>query len=371
MPGQTARVEPTEITAGMLHLRPWQPGDEEYLLDQYGDPVTQRWTSRPVPYLPGHAAEDVRRVAPQGWADGDSLSWAVCESTTGRPVAEVTLRAGSDDGGWDVAYGCRPSERGQGIVPQAVGAACRWAFAVLGAQRIEWRAERGNVAALRAAQKAGFRLEALLRGGMRHRGRPVDSWIAGLLPGDPNEDTAALPPYTDRTDGVVTLRRWRSADAADVTRACQDAETARWLPVPVPYTLQAGQAYVDGIVPSGWADGTAAHVAVVDARDGSLLGAVGLTLRQGIGEIGYWTAPEVRGRGIAGRAVLLHSRWGFETLGLPRVELLADVQNRPSQRVAEKTDWRREGIARAHRPAARDASRRRDMVVYARLPGDP
>lgn len=361
-------MEPTEIAAGRLHLRPWRSADADVVLTACSDPQTARWTSVPRPYTAEHARAYVDVDTPRGWADGTSLSWAVCDSTTGEVLADLALRSGSDDGVWDVGCWCLPANRGQGVVPAALGAVARWAFAVLGAQRIEWTAEVGNWSSRRSAEKAGFRVEGVLRAGLLHRGERRDAWIAGLLPGDGAADTAALPPHEEQSDGVVTVRRWRSTDAPDVARACADPETARWLPVPVPYTLEVAHDYVDGTVPAEWASGAVANCAVVDAGSGALLGAVGLTLRQGIGEVGYWTAPEARGRGVAGRAAALHAGWGFAALGLPRVELLADVENLASQRVAEKAGWQREGVARAVRPAPRDPSTRRDMIVYARLP---
>ena len=359
-------MEPVDITAGRLHLRPWQAGDEPALLALFGDPETQRWTSRPVPYLPEHATETVQRTAPARWADGSRLSWAVCDSTSGQVLGEVVLSPGTDPGVWLVDFACLPASRGRGVATGAVGAACRWAFDALAAQRMQWCAYTGNVGSRRVAEKAGFSVEGVLRSGLLHRGALRDGWIGGLLPGDPQTDTARIPAYADRTDGVVTLRRWRSGDAADVARACADPETARWLPVPVPYTAEAGQQYVQEMVPGLWVGGAAANVAVVDAASGGLLGAIGLTLRDGIGEVGYWTAPWARGRGVATRATVLHTAWALDALALPRVELLADVGNLGSQRVAERAGFVREGVARALRPLPRSEGRA-DMVVYARV----
>ena len=43
-------MEPVEITAGSLHLRPWESGDAEQVYEACQDPELQRWTTIPVPY---------------------------------------------------------------------------------------------------------------------------------------------------------------------------------------------------------------------------------------------------------------------------------------------------------------------------------
>lgn len=363
-------MEPVEITAGRLHLRPWQAGDEDVLLAAEADDHIARWSyGLPEPRGRQDAAAYVRERGPARWTSGEELAWAVCDSADGRVLADLALhRIGPVT--WSTSFWCLPAERGRGVLSDALACAVRFAFSSLGAKRIEWQAEVGNWASRRVAEKAGFRFEGVRRhcfGGPD--GSRVDGWVAARLPQDSGADTAAFPRYEAVSDGSVTLRRWRLSDAADVARACSDEQIARWLPVPVPYDEQVALAFVDGIVPTEWFDGTVANVAVTDTVSGAVLGAVGLTVRDKVGEVGYWTAPWARGRGVAVRAARLHAAWGLQALGMSRIELLTDVRNLASQRVAEKAGFTREGVARAVRPVPRGTDRV-DMTVFALLPTD-
>jgi len=57
-------------------------------------------------------------------------------------------------------------------------------------------------------------------------------------------------------------------------------------------------------------------------------------------------APAARGRGVSARAIELLTRWGFDELGLARLELRIDVMNIASERVAERAGYRRDGVLR-------------------------
>ncbi len=106
---------------------------------------------------------------------------------------------------------------------------------------------------------------------------------------------------------------------------------------------------------------------MVDDADGLLLGSISLmrfVWEHGRAEVGYWLAREARGTGHAVRALGLICRWGFETLGLERIELLAATGNVPSQQVAERAGFRREALLRSY--FAHD-QKRHDMIVYGLL----
>jgi RimJ/RimL family protein N-acetyltransferase len=99
----------------------------------------------------------------------------------------------------------------------------------------------------------------------------------------------------------------------------------------------------------GWEDGDWLTFAVTDASQRKAVGHVGLWNREGgrVGsgeqaEIGYWTAPDARGRGIAPAAVRAVTGWAFDNFGsdqLPRIMLVHDVDNPASCRVAAKSGY--------------------------------
>ena len=359
-------MEPVEITAGRLHLRPWTRYDESAVFDACQDPEIPRWTTVPSPYTREDARTWVTETAPSGWESETTASFAVVDASSGSLLASVGLHRIVPGDCAEVGYWCSAPARGQGVMSEAVAALCRWAFAALELDRLTWVAAVGNVASRAVAEKCGFVVEGTRRRELAHRGERLDAWVASLLSTDEIVDRRPLPAPPVLTDGVVTLRGWHPEDAAECARACNDPLTAQWLPVPRPYTLADAEDYIGGYIASAWAQGTAAELAVTDAVTGGLLGAMGLKLggrTLGYGEVGYWTAPWARGRGVAARGALLSARWGLNALGLSRVELLADVDNLPSQRVAEKAGFVREGIAQQSR-RDRDGIAR-DMVVFS------
>ena len=99
------------------------------------------------------------------------------------------------------------------------------------------------------------------------------------------------------------------------------------------------------------------------------MGSIGMSVTVNeTGQVGYWCARESRGRGLTPRALRVVCRFGFRELGLGRLELTTDPENLPSQRVAEKVGFGREGVLRSH--MLHPDRSRRDSVLFSLLPGE-
>jgi RimJ/RimL family protein N-acetyltransferase len=150
------------------------------------------------------------------------------------------------------------------------------------------------------------------------------------------------------TDGVITLRPPLDEDAEALFLECQDPEIQRWTGVPSPYLREHAIAYLERVAAEREAGKSLAFLAISD--DGELLGNISvmeLERAPRYGELGYWVARSARGKGVASRAVTLLRDWSAGELGLELIELLIDVGNRGSQRVAESTGFLDTGERRA------------------------
>jgi len=154
------------------------------------------------------------------------------------------------------------------------------------------------------------------------------------------------PIRIDLHDGFY-LSPVQDGDQSAYLKHFADKDTAdRLLKIPYPYTKEDAEKWVRYCVDSAQ---TAPHVTTFALRraDGFLIGGAGLVLNTGTsahrGEIGYWVSKNYRGRGLATAAVKALSHYGFEDLGLRRLEATAFPHNAASHRVLERAGFTREG----------------------------
>lgn len=170
------------------------------------------------------------------------------------------------------------------------------------------------------------------------------------------------------TSGHLLLRAPAPEDVPQLTAACQDPETQRWVPLPVPYTSADAHLFLQH-ASAGWAASSLASFVIVDVPTTRYLGTVDLRLDgHGMGEVGYHVAPWTRRQGVGTAALRMLCGWAFEGLGLARIEWQAQVGNEASRRLAERVGFTMEGLCR--RRLAMRNGQRADAWIGGLLPGE-
>ncbi|MGW0431237.1 GNAT family N-acetyltransferase [Micromonospora sp. NPDC003197] len=147
---------------------------------------------------------------------------------------------------------------------------------------------------------------------------------------------------------ALRLRPWNDQDIAPLIEIYRDPVLRQWTRLRVENAEDAVR-WLD-VQRQGWQSRQRLSFAVLenqpDTDEGQLVANVVLKKADPTGqsaEVGYWTAAHARGRGIAPRALTALTDWAFDTFaadGLSHLDLLHQVDNLASCRVAEKTGYR-------------------------------
>ena len=174
------------------------------------------------------------------------------------------------------------------------------------------------------------------------------------------------------TDSFILIRPYTKADIERLFEAAHEsvAEISPWMEWCHPgYSIVESREWV-GKQDGAWEKGTDYNFTIVDPRDGRYLGGCGLNgLNHGnkLANLGYWVRTSRTKQGVASAATRLLAGFGFKELGLRRIEIVVAVENKASQRVADKAGATREGVLR-NRLFYYDKPH--DVVMFSLIPSD-
>jgi RimJ/RimL family protein N-acetyltransferase len=150
-------------------------------------------------------------------------------------------------------------------------------------------------------------------------------------------------PLTLTGDGII-LREWRSDDLDDLVEMLDEPDIARWTPMPSPFDVEAGIAYLKR-AHQGRVTGQRIQLAIT--TDGGhplgevLLFGVDAGLREA--ELGYLVGARHRRRSLASGSLSLLSSYARGTLKLTRLLLRIDPRNAGSIAVARRCGYQLTG----------------------------
>jgi RimJ/RimL family protein N-acetyltransferase len=174
------------------------------------------------------------------------------------------------------------------------------------------------------------------------------------------------------TDVFVLLRRYQDTDIDEIFNAVRESivDLSPWLEwCDESYTMEDAEQFIRN-QSIWWKEGKIYNFAITDYETRTYCGGCllnDINRKHRYGNLAYWVRSSRAGEGIATAASKLVANYGFEHLGLNRVEIVIALENTASIRVAEKIGATREGKLRS-RIQIRD--RVYDAVMFSLVPGD-
>jgi len=359
---RAAALGPGRLDADRVRLRPWSGHDLPRLVEGLA-----AWMSRPVDETDAAQWLAQRRQHHQG---AQIVSWCIADRSTDEAVGSIDVfDIGRPvlPGGCELGYWTHPDSRDKGLMtealrrllPHLLGSTESGGLAL---RRVTARTSELNVASQSVMRAVGMRQwGAAPRASIAPDGTAVSQLHFAVLADElsPVRSELGVEPITLERNGV-RLRKWRHTDAERVLEACTDERTRHWLvgSLPSPYTLEHAHAYIAERNEKA-RNGTVLSWCVADSESDVCLGSLALMdLRDALGtagEIGYWTHPEARGRGVMSEAVRLAVRQAFIPredggLGRKRLRLNAADGNLASQHIARTNGFVEVGKDRQAEP---------------------
>ena len=144
------------------------------------------------------------------------------------------------------------------------------------------------------------------------------------------------------------MRPFSLGDAPAVQELAGERDIAdTTMNIPHPYEDGMAEEWINGHEP-GYKDGEMAMFAIVNRDETVLVGAIGFQVDRDHdrAELGYWIGKPFWNHGYATEAAIAMLAFGFDQLGLNRIQAGHLARNPSSGRVMQKAGMVREGTAR-------------------------
>ena len=172
------------------------------------------------------------------------------------------------------------------------------------------------------------------------------------------------------TRGLITLRKPHLDDTQAVFDGCQDPLIPRFTAISSDYSMAHALDYVQRTDASVRTQRELPFVIEHgNGDDRTFAGTISfhsLSVKNSVGELGYWMSASMRGKGIATTAARMLTDYGFASIGFKRIEALVDIENVASAKLLESAGYDREGLLK--NKVTRDDGRQVDMYLFAAVP---
>ncbi len=152
-----------------------------------------------------------------------------------------------------------------------------------------------------------------------------------------------------QVDDAISLEFLEEAHAASLFNLINDNRNylKQWLPwVDNMQSVENAKAYITSCTKQATEKTDFGYAIMYRKKMAGRIGMHHINQQNKIGEIGYWLADDLQGKGIVKKCCTALIKYGFINLGLNRIEIKCAVGNNKSQAIPQKLNFKQEGILR-------------------------
>ena len=174
-----------------MELRPLAASDVDDVAELISDAMTLRFTRVPEPPPEGFAQDWYERYE-QGRETRSKEAFAIVGDDGAFLGLALAPTIDEEAAEAELGYIVAAHARGRGIAADALRQLTAWAFGQRGIQRAYLHIDVDNPASSKVAERAGYRLEGIMRSTHLKQGRRGDTQLWARLPGDPAPNARSL-----------------------------------------------------------------------------------------------------------------------------------------------------------------------------------
>jgi ribosomal-protein-alanine N-acetyltransferase len=338
-----------KIETNRLLIRPISQADKELIFEYRSDKETNKYqgwipeTIDEVETFIGKVAKQINE--PETW-----FQFVIIEKKSEKIIGDIGIHFFGEEN-LQVEIGCTLNKlfHSMGYATESVESVIDYLFNGLKKHRIITSIDPENINSINLVERIGFRKEAHFIESLFINGKWVDDIVYALTKKDwdKKKESSSAHEFPTLTTDRFILRQFTRTDLENVFKGLSHPDVIKFYGISFD-SLEATKEQIT------WFKNlenneTGIWWAICNKEDLTFIGAGGfndLEKDNRKAEIGFWLLPENWGKGIMKEVMPVICKYGFNSLGLHRIEGFVESENKNCKNGLKKLDFDFEGTMR-------------------------
>ncbi len=338
-----------KIETNRLLLRPISQTDKGLIFKYRSDKETNKYQTW-IPETIYDVETFIRNVAKIINEAETWFQFVIIERQSGELIGDIGIHFFGEEN-MQVEIGCTLNKffQNKGYATESIESVISYLFNDLNKHRIITSIDPDNTNSIKLVKRIGFRKEAHFIESIFSNGKWVDDIVYSITKSDwdKKKNTISASAFPTLTTDRFILRQFNIKDLENVFKGLSNSDGIKYYGISFD-TMEATKEQLEWFMDLE-KNNTGIWWAICNKIDYNFIGAVGLNdleKKNRKAEIGIWILPENWGKGIMKEVIPAICNYGFNNLGIHRIEGFVESENNNCKNGLKKIGFNFEGTMR-------------------------